>query len=408
MKIAFFSYEYPPETGGGGIGTYLTQMVLHLPKYGHYPVVFCATAKQEAFWENENVYRIPAKNYETYNINLPSYFSTINKKIDFDIAEGTDFRACGIEVMKQFPNLPFVVRAHTANYIIDQFLYNPLTFKAKARFILGGLKKFQLPYLPKPPQECDYLIEKEIVSNCTELQSPSESLAKMYKQMGWVNNYQVVPFFYEPTPEILSVSSTSKNKEIKVVFYGRLEIRKGVLEIAKAMPQLLKKYPTLQFYFYGTTANSPISGIDMLTYLQGKLKKYTNNVFFKGAFKPEDISLVLQSGDIFLFPSRYDNAPLACFEGMAAGKSVIGSRNGGMAEIIEEGVSGLLVDSEDYRQIIEKVSLLVESDIKRISLGENARKRILNQYAASKNIPIQLKAYQQVIDKKQNEINEGT
>ena len=400
MKIAFFSYEYPPETGGGGIGTYLAQMVLHLPKYGHYPVVFCATAKNEAFWETENVYRIPATDYDIYNRNLPEYFSLIDDTVHFDIVEGTDFRACGIEVMKQFPNLPFVVRAHTANFLIDQFLYQPLSFFAKLKFIIGGLKRLQIPQLPIPPQEKDYLTEKYIVSNCTALQSPSESLAKIYKEMGWVTDYTVVPFFYEPTQEILSIPSDTKiQNQIKVVFYGRLEIRKGVLEIAKAIPQLLKRYSTMQFHFYGNSANSPINGIDMRSYLEHKLKNYSNNVFFKGAFKQEDISIVLKEGDIFLFPSRYDNAPLACFEAMSAGKPVIGSRNGGMSEIIEDGVTGLLVDPESHQQIIDKISLIAEDKQKRKLIGEYARKKILNQYSSIRNVPIQIQAYQQVIDK---------
>ena len=67
MKIAFLSYEYPPETGGGGIGTYLSQCVKWLPTFGHHPVVICGTNQKEAFWENEFVFRIPCK-IEDYNM----------------------------------------------------------------------------------------------------------------------------------------------------------------------------------------------------------------------------------------------------------------------------------------------------------------------------------------------------
>ena len=399
MKIAFFSYEYPPETGGGGIGTYLAQMVLHLPKYGHFPVVFCATGKQEAFWENENVYRIPATDYETYNRNLPEYFSLIDDSLHFDIAEGTDFRACGIEVMRQFPNLPFVVRAHTANYLIDQFLYHPLSFFAKLKFIIGGLKRLQIPQLPKPPQEKDFLIEKEFLQACDLVLSPSKSLGEIYKKIGWCSNFTYLPYLFEPSKQVLSIETlVDIQKDIKVIFYGRLEIRKGVLEIAKAIPTLLKKYPTLQFYFYGKSANSPISGIDMQTYLVQKLKKYTKNVFFKGAFKPEDISTVLQQGDIFLFPSRYDNAPLACFEAMSAGKAVIGSSSGGMAEIIESEVSGFLVNPKNHFQIIKQVSRLIENSGLIASFGKKARERIISIYNSNCIIPSQIEIYQALIE----------
>ena len=404
MKIAFFSYEYPPETGGGGIGTYLVQMVLHLPKYGHFPVVFCATAKQDAFWENDYVYRIPASNYKNYNKNLPFYFSTINDKVQFDIAEGTDFRACGIDVMKQFPQLPFTVKAHSANFLVDKFLFQPLSLAEMFHFFLGGLRKFKISKFPSPPKVEDYAEEKYIIRNCDLVLSPSHSIGRIYKELSWCEQYTFFPYIYEPNKDILSIKPNGKyNSALKIIFYGRLEIRKGVLEIAEAIPYLLKKYPTLQFYFFGKSANSPKSGIDMQTFLAEKLKMFGNNVFFRGSFLPQEIISVLELGDIFLFPSRYDSFGLVCCEAMAAGKAVIGSRSGGMAEIIEEDVSGLLVSPNNPKQIIEAVTMLVESREKRVELGINARKRILETYSAKKIIPMQIKAYQQVIDKKNGE-----
>ena len=405
MKIAFLSYEYPPETGGGGIGTYLAQMVKYLPQYGHKPVVFCGTNKAEDFWENEFVYRIHCRNTQQFNEVLIVQFEKIHNDINFDIAEGTDFAACGLSLLKSFPSLPFVVRAHSANFIVDQYLYQPLKGWAKWRFILGAIKRFQLPNLPKPPSENDYPLEKEIIQKCDAVLSPSHSLGEIYKNLGWINDYYFLPYLYQPTEELVSIQSDIRtDKDLNIVFYGRLEIRKGVLEIAEAIPSLLKKYPLLKFYFIGKSTNSPISGMDMKTYLQNKLKKHLTNIIFKEAFQPQDISRILIMGDIFLIPSRYDNSPLVCFETMSAAKAVIGSNSGGMAEIIEDGISGLLVEPKNPKQIIEKVSQLVESAELRIKLGQNARTSVLETYTATKIITLQLDTYKKVIDQKKLEL----
>jgi len=400
VRIAFFSYEYPPETGGGGIGTYLAQMVYHLPKFGHSPVVFCATVKQEPFWENEYVYRLPASDWGTFNRELPKHFNKIQDENKFDVVEATDFRAGGIEIRYQFPKLPFVVRAHTANYLIDIFLFEKLAGLPRLRFIIGALRRFSLPTFPILPNENGYLIEKEIIETCTSLLSPSKALGDMYYKIGWRKEYEYVPFFYEPQQNILNILPRKKAKgEINIVFYGRLEIRKGVLEIAKAIPVLLKRHPQLNFYFYGQPANSPKHGFNMQQYLEKKLSKYLSNVFFKGAFQATNLVEVLCQGDIFIFPSRFDSFGIACCEAMAAGKAVIGSRSGGMAEIIEDGISGLLVDPNNATQIVDKISLLVKNQRLIYKMGENGRKRILNEYTAAKNIPLLINAYTRAIEK---------
>ena len=400
MRIAFFSYEYPPETGGGGIGTYLAQMVYYLPRHEHVPVVFCATAKKEAFWENEYVYRLPASSWGDFNKELPNHFRKIHEQNKFDIVEATDFRAGGIEIRYQFPMLPFVVRAHTANYLIDIFLFEKLTGVPRIRFIIGALRRFCLPSFPTPPNENAYLIEKEIIEQCTSLLSPSKALGDMYHKIGWLKQYEYVPFFYEPQQNILNILPRKKAKdEINIVFYGRLEIRKGVLEIAKAIPVILKRHPQLNFYFYGQPANSPKHGYNMQEYLEKKLSKCLNNVFFKGAFQAADLVEVLSQGDIFIFPSRFDSFGIACCEAMAAGKAVIGSRSGGMAEIIEDGLSGLLLDPNNAAQIVDKISLLVNNQSMIANMGENGRKRILNEYSAAKNIPLLINTYNKAIEK---------
>ncbi len=81
MRIAFFSYEFPPETGGGGIGTYLNLITKELKKAGHHPIVFCATNADTVFWEasRDYIYRIPATGWKDFNKNILEHFNPIHK-----------------------------------------------------------------------------------------------------------------------------------------------------------------------------------------------------------------------------------------------------------------------------------------------------------------------------------------
>lgn len=392
MTIAFFSYEYPPDTGGGGIGTYLTQCVEWLPKYGHRPIVICGTSKEKAFWESEYVYRLPCTK-DTYNERILDHFKILCKDISFDIAEGTDYLAWGLPVLEKFNNLPFCIKAHTSNFITDQYLYQPLSFFQTIRFLLGALRRFQVPVLPSPPHPDDYLFERKIVSESELVISPSNSLAEKYRKMGWNNNFDIVPY---PFQREFNQTSLNRN-ELVIVFYGRLERRKGVLDLADAIPLVLKKHKNILFKFVGTPSNSPIKGLMMDKYLAQKLIEYKSHVSIVNAIPNSQLGDLFNEGDIFTFPSLYDNFPLVCLEAMAAGKAVIGSDSGGMAEIIENYQSGILVKPNSAKELAEKIIELIEDETLRASLGENAREAIKNKYAPQQIIPLQIEAYQKAI-----------
>jgi hypothetical protein len=135
MRIAFFSFEFPEETGGGGIGTYLQQVVNLLRNKGHQAIVFTATHKSDAFWENDFTYRIPASNWKEFNKRLPEYFIPVHKEKQFEVAEGTDFNGCGLPVKKELKHLAFVAKLHTPLFVVDTLQYQPLSFFQKLRFI---------------------------------------------------------------------------------------------------------------------------------------------------------------------------------------------------------------------------------------------------------------------------------
>ena len=285
MNIAFVSYEYPQETGGGGIGTYLQQTVLLLEQAGHNSTVICATHGSNEFWENRNVYRFPAKNWKEFDDKLPSHFEKLHAINPFDVIEGTDFGSCGLRLKQEFPSLPLVVRLHTPLYLVDRLLFQPLSFLEKLRFSVGSLIRLKRPRLPEPPAANNYKSEFAIIEVADRVSSPGKSIYEKMIDLGFAvkGKTDFVPLSVRPAREIFEIEPrTSLDDRPRIGYIGRLEKRKGVIELAKAIPKVLKKYPHAEFTFIGKASQSPNRTLDMEQYLKLLLKKHVKNVRFTG------------------------------------------------------------------------------------------------------------------------------
>jgi glycosyltransferase involved in cell wall biosynthesis len=98
-----------------------------------------------------------------------------------------------------------------------------------------------------------------------------------------------------------------------------------------------------------------------------------------------------------VLPSRWENFPLACMESMLSGRAVIASRAGGMAEMIEDGTSGLLIPPDAPEAITRAVLQLVKNPHAVGRLGAAGRERVLQWLAPDRIAPLQLAGYARAI-----------
>ncbi|TZF86201.1 glycosyltransferase family 4 protein (plasmid) [Pedobacter sp. BS3] len=398
MNILFVSYEYPPETGGGGIGSYLLQCNTWLNQYGHTAIIMCGTSKNTAFWETETVFRIPAINWAEFDKNLPYYIDKLN--VDFDIIEGVDFRGCGLSLVNHQKNIPVLARAHTINYVVDLYLQPKLTLKGKMRFALGALRRGKFPKLPQGPQKENYSKEFLFLEKAAAIVSPSKALMETYKEHGIRNKYYHLPYLFtisnhSSTPPLSRIAD-STNK-IKIVFFGRLEVRKGILTIIKVIPQILKRYKNVHFFFIGNPAQSPQPSLLMDAFIRQELKRYETSVTVLPAVPYHEVGNLIQAGDIFLMPSLFDNFPVACLEVMAAGKCIIATKSGGMAEMIEDRKSGALIYPDDVKGLFNVLSELIINSSLRDLYGRMAAHSI-DRYHPKIIIEQQISIYKEIIE----------
>ena len=105
------------------------------------------------------------------------------------------------------------------------------------------------------------------------------------------------------------------------------------------------------------------------------------NVRFLGHLEFKDLTNVISRAKFCVLPSEvYENCPMAVLESMAIGKPVIGSRIGGIPELISDGEDGLLFEAGNSDELAEKIDWMIRNSKMVVKMGGNARKKVVQEY----------------------------
>ncbi|MDX1628615.1 MAG: glycosyltransferase, partial [Fulvivirga sp.] len=166
-----------------------------------------------------------------------------------------------------------------------------------------------------------------------------------------------------------------------IVFFGKLTPQKGCLELLTYFKNLwdqgfehpLKLIGGGNHYFYPRM-------MDMEAYFRKKYSKYIKEklLIFEGHISPKNLPERLAKAHVVLVPSIVDNLPYTVLEAMSMGKVVLGSKNGGHAEIIEHEKSGFLFEHDSkgksFETTLDHILKLPGENISEI--GSHAHKRV--------------------------------
>lgn len=120
--------------------------------------------------------------------------------------------------------------------------------------------------------------------------------------------------------------------------------------------------------------------LELRKQLQKEEEKH--QVIFIG--ETNDVASYLNASDIFIFPSLHENLSIALLEAAQAGLACICSDVGGNSEIIENNVSGYLInDVNNIEKYVNKIILLMNDKILRLSLGAKAKETVSNNFSIS-------------------------
>lgn len=163
--------------------------------------------------------------------------------------------------------------------------------------------------------------------------------------------------------KIIDLKEKPKNKIKKILLVGKIKKRKGVLEAIEA----------LKYYRDNFSENFVYNIIGSYTKKDGyyqelkrKIKDYflEDKILFLGKISPDDLQKYYFEADLFLMPSlnidhNFEGFGLVFLEANTKGVPGIGSKNCGAREAILNGQTGYLVDPYNFKEIAEKIDLIL-------------------------------------------------
>jgi len=192
--------------------------------------------------------------------------------------------------------------------------------------------------------------------------SPSRFLKDKVEEMGFKKKIVVLPNFvwldeFEPSYEF---------EENTICYFGRLSKEKGLFTLLNAVK--------------GLNVKLKIIGEGLL---KDELQKVAasfslcdkENIKFLGHKTGEELKNEIKKSMFVVLPSVcYENNPRTVLESFALGKPVIGSRIGGIPELVIDGITGYTFEVGNVEDLKEKIVYLVKNPQKVVELGKNARK----------------------------------
>jgi glycogen synthase len=383
MKIAFISYEYPPDTADGGIATYVLHAARMLRRRGHLVEVFAGTrGRSETSTEPDGVivHRVNVAARQEFMAAVVQPFRARHEAVHFDVLEGPDYGADAAEAARWAPEAALVVKLHTPTFLVERLDRSVLTRAQRIRHrardayrtIIRKEAAVQVRRLSRR--------ERAHTRSADEVTAPSRAIADLVSSE-WnlaADRLSHVPYPYHPGREFLSIPAEGSGSI--VTFVGRLEIRKGVTDLAAAAHAFLVECPGASLRFVGGDGVLPAGG-SVTAFLQSTLRRLSSRVEYLGQVAPTRVPAVLADSSVVVLPSRWENFPFSCLEAMSAGRPVVAGRAGGMSEMICNGESGMLVRPACPDDISRAVIRLLRSPSERGAMGTAARERVLSAYA---------------------------
>lgn len=275
--------------------------------------------------------------------------------------------------------IPFVVNAHSPDFVIREFNEEP---------------RYQLPHY------WTGRLEKFCLHAADAVICPSGYLSRQLEDL-FGNSIKVTHF---PLP--WTDPGTEPAQDIpesgKALYFGRLEVRKGTLDLVDACSRLWEKGSDFTLHLVGSDTRYFPRGCTVGDWIRRKHAKWIDSgqLTIRPPMPHEELMQEIRTAELTLVPSRWENWPNTCIEAMSLGKVVVGSVNGGQAEMIgDDGACGFLF-SWDTEGSFEKVMTEAFSltDGGRLSMGKEARRRIAGLCAPEVVLPRRLEHFKTVVE----------
>jgi glycosyltransferase involved in cell wall biosynthesis len=164
---------------------------------------------------------------------------------------------------------------------------------------------------------------------------------------------------------------------VNFLFIGRISESKGILKIIEAAKLLLENQCKFEINICG---KGPLEEKLLEEISSKSLQKY---VKYLGFVSGQTKEYVLHEADVMLLPTDHNEGfPYALLEAFSYAIPVIGTKKGAIPEVIDDGINGFIIESNDEESLFEKMRFFCHSPEKAISMGNNGRNKLTEKYTA--------------------------
>jgi len=388
LHVCYISQEYPPDTGWGGVGAYTYEMAHALADAGKQVTVISRAVNGEsvtvesgieihrvsprAVWDKLPLLWRLNRIWPDFSWAAMQRLRQIHRHKPIDVVEAAEVRADAFftSLLPRRPKL--ITRLHTAQIFVDQFNAIP----------------------GERLRPWNYWFEKQSINRANLVTAPSRAIVNLTQTWLPMRNREIV-VVPNPISKTQFKPAGVLRKQL-VLFVGRLERNKGAETILAAIPEVLKRFPAVEFRFIGADSND-IDGKSWRHKIEAQLGCTEKARVSFVEMSREELKHAYQEAAVCILPSAWENLPYALLESMACGTPVIACETGGAAELIENEVSGFLIPTNDSAMLAKRISELFANDSLRSSLGQNARRRIEEYFSTDRVVPKMMAVYDQAM-----------
>jgi glycosyltransferase involved in cell wall biosynthesis len=163
-----------------------------------------------------------------------------------------------------------------------------------------------------------------------------------------------------------------------LLYVGRIDRRKGVDFLMRAMPEVVRQIPDCVLYVGGIGKDLP--------FLKGYVRAngLERNVQFLEFIAEELLNSWYNKVQCAVVPSVFEGFGLTVVEAMAAGTSVVSTRVDSIRRIVQDGVCGFLVDYGDTASLAYRILQLLRDEARRARFAEEGLKRVRSLFSWEK------------------------
>jgi glycosyltransferase involved in cell wall biosynthesis len=217
------------------------------------------------------------------------------------------------------------------------------------------------PWLPSRPRERDEWVERErrMVHGARHVFTMAAPAAASLRTSYGLPDSRVTVAGGGANFDVLPELTDAPAKEPVILFVGRDAARKGCDVLVSALRLVRERIPAARLRILGTRDVSQEPGIDVL-----------------GPVERSMVEDAYRSAAVFCLPSRYEPYGLALVEAMAYGVPCIGTKIGGIPEIVVDGETGRLVEPDDPRALAQALVSVLDDPEQAAAFGTAGRARV--------------------------------